>query len=250
MTARPVVEQGAVCLVTGASRGIGRAIAEALLDRGLRVIAAARGRDGLETAFAGHGENVLTVPLDVTDSEAVAGFMESLPEEWRTIDVLIANAGSDVGGRQHFADGRIEDWVSTIDVNVSGLMRVCHAVLPGMSERRHGHVVTLGSVAGTKTYAGGAAYATSKHAVRAFSESLRHDYQTSPVRITEILPGLVRTDFAQARHRGDSDKAQAFYDAAPATLAADDIAAAVMYALEQPPHVNIAQIVVTPTGDK
>ncbi len=250
MTDGPVLKPGAVCLVTGASRGIGRAIADCLLDRGLRVIAAARGREGLDSAFAGRGEDVLKVPLDVTDSAAVTGFLQNLPEEWRDIDVLIANAGSDVGGRQHFEAGSIEDWVSTIDTNVSGLMRICHAILPGMSARGHGHLVTLGSDVGNKTYAGGSAYASSKHAVRAFTDCLRHDYKTSPIRITEIMPALVRTGFAEARHRGDSGKAQAFYDSAPAALAPEDIAATVMFALEQPAHVNIAQVLVTPTGDK
>jgi NADP-dependent 3-hydroxy acid dehydrogenase YdfG len=119
-----------------------------------------------------------------------------------------------------------------------------------MLERGRGHVVTLGSVAGLSTYEGGAIYAPSKHAVHAFTNSLRHDYSQDPVRITEILPGMVRTGFAAARHKGDTATADAFYDGWPDYLSAADVSAAVMFALSQPDGVNIAQIVVTPTGDK
>ncbi len=241
---------GALCLVTGASRGIGQAVAESLLRKGHRVICAARGRARLEDVFASFGTQALIFPLDVTDAAAVAALPDSLPEGWREIDVLVANAGSDVGGRRNFVEADMADMAATVETNVTGLMRVCHAILPGMQARGRGHLVTLGSIAGLETYASGTAYNASKYAVRAFTQALRKDLKQSPIRITEILPGMVRTGFAEARFHGDAERAKDFYDSFPATLAAEDIAAAVLYALEQPPHVNVAQIVVTPTGDK
>ena len=244
------IRPAAVALVTGASGGIGHAVAEGLLERGLRVICAARRQERLEEFCAARLETAYPLCLDVTDRAAVAQLLETLPENWREIDIVIANAGSDVGGRQRFDQGEMADWASTIETNVTGLIAVCHAVIPGMLARGRGHVVTLGSIAGLGTYAGGSIYAATKHAVRAFTEGLRKDYKNDPIRITEILPGLVRTGFAEARHRGDSDMAAAFYDSFPAALEPEDIAAAVHFALEQPERVNIAQVVVTPTGDK
>ena len=247
---RGICKEGAVALVTGATRGIGRACAEALLARGLKVICAGRRGDLLEKIFSSYGDAALALTLDVTDGEAVAALPTTLPGAFSEIDILIAAAGSDIGGRRRFDEGDIADWAGTIDTNVTGLMRVCHAVIPGMLARGSGHVVTLGSIAGLRTYAGGSSYGPSKYAVRAFTEALCHDYKHDPLRITEILPGLVRTSFAEARHRGDSERAAAFYDAAAASLTAADIVAAVLFALDQPESVNISQIVVTPTGDK
>ena len=250
MTESDTLQPGRIALVTGASRGLGLAIADALLARGLKVIFAARGQALLEELCATRGENALPLALDVTDGPAVAGLLETLPEAWRAIDVLVANAGSDVGGRQRFDQGEVADWASTVEINVTGVMRICHAVIPGMLARGRGHVVTLGSIAGLGTYAGGTVYSASKYAIRAFTEALRKDYKNEPIRITEILPGLTRTGFAAARFGGDQDKAAEFYDSFPGALEPEDIAAAVLFALGQPQHVNIAQIVVTPTDDK
>ena len=241
---------GSIALVTGASSGIGRALVEQLLGQGIKVICTGRREAPLTELVNGRLADALPLPLDVCDQGDVAGLMERLPEAWRSIDILVANAGSDVGGRQRFDQGSMEDWASTIETNVTGLMRICHAVIPGMLSRGKGHIVTLGSVSGLSTYAGGTAYSASKFAVRAFTEALRKDYKHDPIRITEILPGLVRTAFATARHRGDNEKAASYYDSAAAALDADDIAETILFALRQPPHVNIAQIVVTPTGDK
>jgi NADP-dependent 3-hydroxy acid dehydrogenase YdfG len=204
----------------------------------------------LAEVFGPYGDAALPLALDVTDAAAVAALPESLPAGFSEIDILIASAGSDVGGRKAFGEGKMEDWAGTIETNVTGLMRLCHSVIPGMLARGRGHLVTIGSVAGLKTYPGGAVYSASKHAVRAFTEALRHDYCNDPIRITEILPGMVRTGFAEARHYGDSAKAAAFYDSFPATLSAEDIAESILFALAQPDHVDIAQIVITPTGDK
>jgi 3-hydroxy acid dehydrogenase/malonic semialdehyde reductase len=240
----------AICLVTGASSGIGLALVHGLVERGHRVVCVARNRARLQSALAGCGEQVYLASVDVTDQASVDRLVAELPQQWQPIDVLVANAGSDVGGRRNFVDGDMADWANTITTNVSGVMRICHAFLPSMVERNLGHIVTVGSTAGLKAYVGGAAYAASKHAVRAFTESLRLEFKHSPIRITEVLPGTVRTGFATARHRGDSERATTFYEELDGTLSAEDIVAAILYALDQPSHVNIAQILVTPTYDK
>ena len=245
-----VMTPGSVALVTGASSGIGQAVAGDLMDAGLRAICLGRSAERLETAFGERGEAALALALDVTDANFAEKLESALPDAWKEIDILIASAGSDVGGRRRFDEGEMEDWAQTIDTNVTGLIRACHALLPAMLERGRGHVVTVGSVAGLYTYPGGSIYAPSKHAVHAFTDSLRQDFPSDPVRFTEIMPGLVRTGFAAARHKGDTAAADEFYESFPAYLSAEDISAAVMYALSQPDHVNIAQILVMPTGNK
>lgn len=245
-----VMKTGAVALVTGASSGIGKAVADDLLEAGLRVICLGRSAERLAEAFPDETQTVLRLGLDVADPDFAAKLQDALPADWSEIDILVASAGSDVGGRRRFDAGDMADWAQTIETNVTGLMRACHAVLPGMLERGRGHVVTLGSIAGLYTYPGASVYAATKHAVHAFTDGLRQDFPGEAVRITEVLPGMVRTGFAAARHKGDEATAEAFYDSWPATLTAADISASVLFALSQPDHVNIAQIVVTPTGAK
>ncbi len=250
MATSTVMQPGRVALVTGATKGIGRAVAEDLVNRGLKVVCCARNKAALTELFGGDSGNTFPLELDVSDPRQVADRISNLPSEFKEIDVLVASAGSDVGGREPFCDGAMEDWAGTIATNVTGLIACCHAVLPGMLDRNRGHIVTIGSVSGLMTYAGGSIYAASKHAVRAFTEGLRKDYPTEPVRITEIMPGLVRTSFAEARLKGDQQKAGDYYDNAPDALNATDISATVLYALDAPDHVNIAQLLVMPTGSK
>ena len=239
-------------LVTGATRGIGRAITEALLESGYRVIAV--GRDEAKLAelaeladLSGQDDRILPASLDLHDTDAVAQFVSDLPPEWACIDVLVNNAGHDVGGRQAFHEGTAQEWDDIIEINVKGLMRMTRAVIPAMVARGQGHVINMGSVSGLSTYAGGTAYNASKYAVRAFTDALRKDYATTKIRVTEILPGLVKTDFAESRLYGEPDNAAAFYDGVLSHLEPTDIANAVLYALEQPAHVNISQVVIEPT---
>ena len=245
-----VLRPGAVALVTGASAGIGAATAEALAAQGARVICAARNQARLAAFVEKLGPGAHALTLDVTDPASVGGFVDRLPEDLREIDILVANAGHDVGGRQRFDLGDVEDWARTIETNVIGLVRTCHAVIPGMLARGRGHVVTLGSIAGLRTFTHGAIYGATKFAVRAFTETLRADYGDTDLRITEILPGLTRTEFAATRHHGDTARAQAFYDSFPGTLNAEDIADAIVYALSRPAHVTVAQMLVMPTREK
>lgn len=174
--------------------------------------------------------------------------MDNLPDELREIDILINNAGHDVGGRRRFENGAIEDWAAIIDTNVTGMMRVSHAVIPGMASRGRGHIINMGSIAGVKANPEGSVYSASKHAVHGFSNSLRLDFAGSGIRVTEILPGVARTDFGSARWRGDLAQAKAFYDSFESVLTAEDVAGCVVFALEQPPHVVIAQLVVVPSS--
>ena len=244
-----ILKPGAVALVTGASAGIGAATARALAACGLRVICASRNQARLDELVAELGAGGHAIELDVTDPTSTESLIERLPEALRAIDILVANAGHDLGGRRRFDEGAVADWASIIETNVTGLIRTCHAIVPGMVARGRGHVVTLGSTAGLSSYKGGTIYNASKFAVHGFTEALRKDYGGSEIRVTEILPGLTRTEFAASRHRGDSTKGAAYYDSFAEILEPDDIARAIVYALEQPARVTIAQIVVMPTHE-
>ena len=248
MTDGAILKPGAVALVTGASAGIGAAIAETLIAKGCRVICTARRGDRLEALATRLGPDCHPLVLDVTDSEGCAKLCERLPVNLREIDILINNAGHDVGGRKRFEDGAIEDWAAIIETNVTGLMRVSHGVAPGMAARGRGHIINLGSISGIGAYPEGSVYSASKHAVHGFSNSLRLDFAGSGIRVTEILPGTARTEFGRSRWRGDDARAEGFYDSFETLLSADDVAACVVFALEQPPHVVIAQLVVVPTS--
>lgn len=237
-----------VALVTGASSGIGAATAEALAHAGWRVVAAGRRVDRLAALADRVGSAIVPLDLDVADERSVATLEGRLAADCRAIDLLVNNAGHDEGGRQRFDQGRLADWEAIVATNLVGLMRVTYRVLPGMLARRRGHVVNIGSVVGRQGYAGGTAYAASKFAVRGFTESLRKDCRGSGVRVTEIAPGLVRTEFAAVRW-GDDQRAQEFYDRAKGALAPVDVARAVVFAASQPAEVTISELVLEPSGD-
>ncbi len=244
-----ILQPGAVALVTGASAGIGAATARALAARGARVVCASRNKARLDELVAELGVGAHAMELDVADPASAESLIARLPEALRAIDILVANAGHDLGGRRRFDEGTAAEWASIVETNVTGMIRTCHAVVPGMVARGRGHVVTLGSIAGLGTYKGGTIYNASKFAVHGFTEALRKDYGDSNLRVTEILPGLTRTEFAATRHRGDSAKGTAFYDSFAEVLEPDDIARAIVYALDQPARVTIAQMVVTPSHE-
>ena len=236
-------------LVTGASSGIGESITISLLNNDYRVICASRSGDKLAAFSSGLGSGAHPLELDVTDASSVASLLTRLPENWRSIDVLVNNAGHDEGGRHRFDEGSMAQWASIIETNVIGLIRTTHAVIPGMIERDNGHIVNIGSVAGISPYATGTIYSASKHAVHGFSESLRLDFAGTGIRVTEILPGMVRTNFALNRW-GDPARADRFYDDFGVCLTPQDIARTVLFALEQPPHVVISQLVVVPSAQR
>ena len=236
-----------IALVTGASSGIGEAICRLLVAQEYRVIGAARNEAKLQTLVAELGQSFHPLVLDVDNADLVASLLDHLPAELHGIDVLINNAGHDIGGRRSFEEGTAAQWDHIIETNVQGLMRVTHAVIDGMLERGQGHILNMGSITGIKPYATMAAYVSSKYAVHGFSEVLRLDYAGKGIRVSEIMPGLVRTEFVGTR-LGDADKAEAFYDSFEQALAPEDIAQTVLFALQQPRHVEIAQLVVLPVS--
>jgi 3-hydroxy acid dehydrogenase / malonic semialdehyde reductase len=241
------LDQGAVALVTGASSGIGAAITEILVAKGCRVIAAARRVDRLADLAARLGAKCHPLALDQTDDRSVATLLERLPEAWRAVDILVNNAGHGIGGKLRFDQGSAADWVGMIDTNVSGMLRVSRAVIPGMLERGGGQIVNIGSVAGVNTLPNDAAYAASKFAVNGFSKALRLDY-LGKIRVMQVLPGLVRTEFDEVRRRGDKATAEAYYASFAERLLPEDIAACVAFAVAQPPRVNIAELLVLPSA--
>ena len=248
MTEESILRPDALALVTGAGTGIGAAVAAGLIDRGCRVIAAGRRLERLRELAARLGERCFPLELDITSAAATAGLLGRLPEDLKAIDILVNNAGHDGGGRRRYDHGASDDVASTVETGVIGTMRVTHAVAPGMVERGRGHIVNIGSVAGIQAMPGGAAYIAAKHGVHGFSRALRADYAGKGVRVSEILPGLTRTEFAEARLRGDKEKAAAFYENFDVVMEPEDVARAVLFALEQPPHVTIAELLVVPSG--
>ena len=237
-----------IVLVTGASGGIGQATAEALVADGWRVIAAARRLDRLQALAERLGPACHAIALDVTDAEATGSLVERLPEELRAIDVLVNNAGIDLGGRARFDHGDIEDWAATVETNITGVMRVTAAVVPGMLARGRGHIVNIGSSSGVTTFADDAAYIASKWGLRGLSGALRADYLGQGIRVTEIQPGMTRSDFAANRWRGDEARAEALYDTYPELLVPADLARCIVFAANQPKNANIAEMLVVPSA--
>lgn len=236
-----------VALVSGASGGIGATICRLLIANGHRVIAAARNRTRLQALAKELGDRLYPLELDVTDADAVAGLVEVLPAEFNAVSVLVNNAGHDTGGRRSFEQGSADQWCDIIETNVQGTIRLTRALIDGMLARGSGHIVNIGSIAGIKPNATMTAYVSSKYAVHGFSESLRLDYTGKGIRVTEIMPGLVRTGFAQQR-LGDAQAAEQFYGSFEQYLQPEDVAETVLYALQQPKHVEIAQLVVLPVS--
>lgn len=243
-----VLRPGSAALVTGASSGIGEAVAEALSARGVRVVAAARRADRLEALARRLGDGVLPWPLDVTDAAAVDALPGRLPEPWRTLDIVVCSAGHDLGGRRRFDRHAPDDAAAIVEANLLGALRVARALTPGMIERGRGHIVLIGSQAGVMTFPGDAAYIASKWGLHGLAKALKADLQGTGVRVSEILPGLVKTEFAAARLRGDHERAEQFYAGFKELLTPADVARCVLFALEQPPHVNVSELLVQPAA--
>ncbi len=233
-------------LVTGATAGFGAAMARRFIRDGHRVIAAARRVDRLQALQGELGADLLPLALDVTDADAVAALPGSLPAEWREVDVLVNNAGLALGlDPAHKAN--LADWDRMVAVNVSGMMHMTHALLPGMVARNRGHVVNISSTAAIYPYPGGHVYGASKAFVTQFSLNLRADLVGLSVRVTDLEPGLVGgTEFSVNRFGGDAARAGAVY-AGTVPLTADDIAEAVSWVIGLPDHMNINRLEVMPT---
>ena len=237
-----------IVLVTGATAGFGAAIARRFAADGARIVAAGRRAERLEALRDELGaEKVLPLVLDVRDRAAVETALATLPAEWSAVDVLVNNAGLALGlAPAQQAD--LDDWDTMVDTNVKGLMYLTRAVLPGMIERGRGHVVNIGSTAGEWPYPGGNVYGATKAFVRHFSLNLRADLYGTPVRVTDIEPGLVGgTEFSNVRFHGDDSKAAAIYQGADA-LTPEDIADAVHWVASRPARVNVNTLQVMPVA--
>jgi NADP-dependent 3-hydroxy acid dehydrogenase YdfG len=241
---------GKIVFITGASAGIGEATAYAFAKEGAHLLLCARRADKLESvsaqAVAKGAKTVRSFELDVRDSSAVSAAIAALPPEWAEIDILVNNAGLS-RGLDKLYQGHVEDWEEMIDTNVKGLLYVTRAVVPGMVERGRGHVVNLGSTAGELPYPNGAVYCATKAAEKSINDGLRQDVLGTPLRVTSIDPGMVETDFSKVRFRGDEERAAKVYQGVT-PLTPEDVANAIVWAVSQPPHVNIAHVLMTPVA--
>lgn len=238
-----------IALITGATSGIGAACSRKFAGAGYDLILTARragqlaaAADELKTQY---GADVLTLCFDVQDREAVKQALDSLPAEWRAIDVLVNNAGLALGLEPEFA-GDFTDWETMIDTNVKGLLYMTRLIVPGMVEQGRGHIINIGSVAGDAAYAGGAVYCATKAAVKILSDGLRIDLAHTPLRVTNLKPGLVETNFSKVRFHGDSERAAHVYEGIKA-LTGDDVADVALYAAQAPAHVQIAEVLILAT---
>jgi NADP-dependent 3-hydroxy acid dehydrogenase YdfG len=231
-----------VAVVTGASSGIGEATARGLVRAGFKVVLGARREDRLMAVARELGGRGL--PLDVRDRASIQAFVDAITVEYGQVEILINNAGL-AAGLQPLAEGSDDDWVQMMETNVLGLLRVTKAMLPLLRRAPRGHVVNLGSVAGFEVYPGGVGYTASKHAVRAITRTLRLELMGEPIRVTEIEPGMVETEFSLVRFKGDRERAATVYKGMQ-PLTGADIADCIVWVVTRPPHVNIDEMVVRP----
>ena len=230
--------------ITGASSGFGAACARIFASNGNRLVLAARRIDpllALKEELEGKAE-VHLIPLDVRDREAVQGAVTSLPERFREVDVLVNNAGLALG-LEPAHQASLDDWETMVDTNIKGLMFCTRFILPGMVDRNRGHIVNIGSVAGSWPYPGGNVYGGSKAFVEQFSLNLRCDLLGKQIRVTCIAPGMAETEFSKVRFKGDDEKAASVYQGAKA-LTAEDIAETILWVVNRPAHVNINTVEV------
>lgn len=242
--------KGKIVLITGASSGIGEGCARKFASEGADLLLNARNmakleelKKELETTY---GVRVHLLPFDVRDRKVAAQALETLSTEWKNIDVLINNAGLVIGVDKEFG-GNLDEWDIMIDTNIRALLSMTRMVVPGMVERGRGHVINIGSIAGDAAYPGGSVYCATKAAVKALSDGLRIDLVDTPLRVTNIKPGMVETNFSVVRYRGDKEAADTFYKGIR-PLTGDDIAETVYFAASAPEHIQIAEVLLMPTN--
>jgi len=235
-------------LITGATSGIGLGCARKFADNGDRLILTGRNEKKLEAIsqeLQAKGTEVYTLAFDVRDREAAREAVGSLPMEWQQVDVLVNNAGLALGLEPEF-EVMPEDWDTMIDTNIKGLLTMTRLIVPQMVARNSGHIINIGSVAGDAAYAGGNVYCATKAAVKALSDGLRIDVAHTAVRVTNLKPGLVETNFSNIRFHGDRDRAANVYKGIK-PLTGDDIADVAVYAANAPEHVQIAEVLILAT---
>lgn len=233
-----------IAVVTGASSGIGAATARELARQGFHPVITARRRDRLDALAAAIGGSPFT--LDMRDPAAIESFAAAVRGQFGRVDVLINNAGLALG-REKLEASVDADWVVMLETNVLGVARMTRALLPLLREAPWAHIVNIGSTAGIEVYQGGAGYTSSKHALRAITQTLRLELNGEPIRVTEVEPGMTNTEFSITRFKGDAAKADDVY-AGVKPLSADDIAEAIGFAVSRPPHVNVDFVVIRPVA--
>ncbi len=233
-------------LITGATSGIGEATARLLATSGYKLILCGRRRERLESLQSelARVTKVTTLSFDVRDRDAVTEAIHSLTDEWKQVDVLINNAGN-AHGLDPVHAANVDDWDAMIDINVKGLLYVSREIMPGMTERKSGHIINIGSIAGKEVYPNGSVYCASKAAVDSITQGMRIDLNPFGIKVTGIHPGMVETEFSLVRFKGDARKASTVYTGVT-PLAAADIADIIHYVLSVPDHVVIADLVVFP----
>ena len=239
-----------IALITGATSGIGRAVADIFAENKYNLIVTGRRSERLQELKAAlerqHGISVLALCFDVRDNDEVVRNIESLPVEWRNIDVLVNNAGLAVG-LNHIQDGILDDWERMIDTNIKGLLYVTRAVSPLMIARNSGHIVNICSIAGKEVYENGNVYCATKHAVDALSKAMRIDMLGHNIKVTNVCPGAVETEFSIVRFKGDTQRAAGTYRGIE-PLTGRDIAECIYFAVSLPQHVCINDMMIMPTA--
>lgn len=238
-----------IALVTGATSGIGKATALRLADEGFNIIATGRRENrllDLQKEIEAKDKKCVVFPLDVRVQADVERFANNLPEEWQSIDVLVNNAGL-AAGKGPIQEGSLDHWERMIDTNVKGLLYISKAIIPFMTARKKGHIINIGSIAGKEVYPGGNVYNGTKHAVDALTRGMRIDLIEYGIRVSQIAPGMVETEFSIVRFDGDKQKADETYEGFDPLLA-EDIADAVAYQVTRPPHVNVADMLILPSA--
>ena len=237
-----------IVLITGATSGIGLSCARKFAENGDKLILTGRNEQRLEEIrkeLTAKGTKVLTLVFDVRNREKATEIIKNLPNEWKEIDVLVNNAGLALGLDPEY-DGSFDDWETMIDTNIKGLLTMTRLIVPGMVERNRGHVINVGSVAGDAAYANGNVYCATKSAVKTLSDGLRLDVASTDVRVTNLKPGLVETNFSNVRFHGDTERAANVYKGID-PLTGDDIADVAVYAANAPKHVQIAEVLILAT---
>ena len=237
-----------IVLITGATSGIGMACARKFAENGDRLILTGRNVDRLndiQEELSAKGTEVKTLVFDVRDREKAEKCLSELPKEWQEIDVLVNNAGLALGLEPEY-EGSFEDWETLIDTNIKGVLTMTRLIVPGMVKRDRGHIINVGSVAGDAAYAGGNVYCATKAAVKALSDGLRIDVANTAIRVTNLKPGLVETNFSNTRFHGDDERAANVYKGIK-PLTGDDIADVAVYAANAPAHVQIAEVLILAT---
>ncbi|MCS7017635.1 MAG: SDR family NAD(P)-dependent oxidoreductase [Cytophagales bacterium] len=237
-----------IALITGATSGIGLATARTFARNGVHLVLCGRRKERLDALAAELGAlvQVHTLSFDVRDAAEVATQIASLPQDFRAIDILVNNAGN-AHGLAPIHEGELSDWDAMIDINVKGLLYVSKAVIPQMVERKRGHIINIGSLAGQEVYPNGNVYCASKFAVDALTKGMRIDLHQYNIKVTSINPGLVETEFSIVRFKGDTERAKNVYRGMT-PLTAEDVAEVIWFAASRPAHVNIAELLLLPTA--